>query len=105
MTVDGYRHSGFCDLCRTAWEQKNNMVVHDMPAIPDLQSWWYGAREAGGRRETADGKRSNVEGWVDSSVCLLNDRPELDNLEWGRRKGRSVGEKRVGLVSDIFTNK
>lgn len=87
-TVQEHLQTGFCGLCRTAWEQKNGVKKHTFPAIPDMHTWWYGDRRA--RKHTPDDPEEYL------AICLPNDRPNLKLFANGRKK-RS-------LVSDEFYN-
>ena len=55
--------------------------MHNIPVIPDLQTWWYGTREV----ETVGSELSG-------DICLQNDRPNM------RRKRRET----IRLLSDSF---
>ena len=89
-TIREHLETGFCGVCRTAWEQKNKVKIHNFPAVPDLHTWWYGDRRA--RKKTDDDPVENL------AICLPNDRPNLHNL-FGRRRKR---EEATRLVSDQF---
>ena len=76
------QNSGMCELCRVAWEQRNGVKIHDMPAI-DLSEWWYGDSNFNGNKDT-----------LPSNICLENDRPDLHR----KRRGLTTTD----LLSDIF---